>query len=445
MSGRHSLRRRSSASTMASLQPLALASGRATLFFGWAFYEVRGMTERTSNALDWVTGSDAPEMNSLDVGFMALTDCAPLVVAATQGFAQPYGLSLNLKRQTSWAGLRDRLVSGQLHAAHSLYGLIYAVELGIGGGPATNMAILMGLNQNGQCINLSRELQQAGVITPEALDHRAHQNGTRLTFAQTFPTGNHAMWLYYWLASQGIHPLDDVNSVVVPPTQMAQHLRAGRIDGFCVGEPWGASAVQQQLGFTMATSQAIWPDHPGKVLGCTREFVERNPNTARALIMAVLEASRFIEQNPHNLYSTAQLLSGADYLDTSLDCIEPRLLGHYSDGLGNHWQDPHPVRFHNQGQVNYPWLSDGMWFMTQFRRWGLLREDPDYLTVASRVQQLALYRQAATALGIDVPAGNLRSSQLIDGKVWDGSDPAGYARSFKLHSLADSAPAVASR
>ncbi len=129
--------------------------------------------------------------------------------------------------------------------------------------------------------------------------------------------------------------------------------------------------------------------------------------------MAVLEASRFIEQNPHNLYSTAQLLSGADYLDTSLDCIEPRLLGHYSDGLGNHWQDPHPVRFHNQGQVNYPWLSDGMWFMTQFRRWGLLREDPDYLTVASRVQQLALYRQAATALGIDVPAGSVDRRQGV--------------------------------
>ncbi|EPN40678.1 hypothetical protein A244_29475, partial [Pseudomonas syringae pv. actinidiae ICMP 18807] len=110
-----------------------------------------------------------------------------------------------------------------------------------------------------QCINLSRELQDAGVITPEALDKRAHQSGSRLTFAQTFPTGNHAMWLYYWLASQGIHPLDDVTSVVVPPTQMAQHLQAGRIDGFCVGEPWGASAVQQQLGFTMATSQAIWP------------------------------------------------------------------------------------------------------------------------------------------------------------------------------------------
>jgi nitrate/nitrite transport system substrate-binding protein len=392
------------------------------------------------NPLAWVAGSDAPEMSSVDLGFMALTDCASLVVAATQGFAQPYGLTLNLKRQTSWSGLRDNLVSGRLQAAHSLYGMIYAVELGIGGGPATDMAILMGLNQNGQCINLSRPLQDAGVVTPEALDRRAHQSGSKLTFAQTFPTGNHAMWLYYWLASQGIHPLQDVNSVVVPPPQMVEHLQAGRIDGFCVGEPWGASAVSRELGFTMATSQAIWPDHPGKVLGCTREFVEQCPNTARALVMAVIEASRFIEQSPENRRSTAQLLSGAEYLDAPLDCIEPRLFGRYSDGLGNQWQDNHAVRFHGAGEVNFPWLSDGMWFMTQFRRWGLLRDDPDYLAVASRVQQLTLYRQAAEALGIGIPATPLRSSQLIDGKIWDGSDPRAYARSFKLHAMAERSP-----
>ena len=159
-----------------------------------------------NDPLAWVNGSDAPEKSSLDLGFMALSDCASLVVAATQGFAQPYGLTLNLKRQSSWANLRDKLVSGELDAAHSLYGLIYAVHLGIGGVAATDMAVLMGLNQNGQSINLSHDLQQQGVVTPEALDRHVHQSRTKLTFAQTFPTGTHAMWLYYWLASQGIHP-----------------------------------------------------------------------------------------------------------------------------------------------------------------------------------------------------------------------------------------------
>jgi nitrate/nitrite transport system substrate-binding protein len=253
------------------------------------------------------------------------------------------------------------------------------------------------------------------------------------------------MWLYYWLASQGIHPLLDVDSVVVPPPQMVAHLRAGRIDGFCVGEPWSASAVQQDLGFTLATTQNIWPDHPEKVLGCTRAFVEQYPNTARALVMAVLEASRFIEASTENRRSTAQLLSAAQYLDAPLDCIAPRLLGEYADGLGHCWQDPHALRLHGNGEVNLPYLSDGMWFMTQFRRWGLLREDPDYLAVARQVQQLDLYRQAASAVGVMSPAGEMRSSQLIDGKIWDGSDPAGYARGFKLHAMSDSAHRSASR
>ncbi|MGY2374751.1 CmpA/NrtA family ABC transporter substrate-binding protein [Pseudomonas sp. SDO524_S393] len=387
--------------------------------------------------LAWVNGSDAPEKSSLDLGFMALTDCASLVVAATQGFAQPYGLTLNLKRQPSWASLRDKLVTGELDAAHSLYGLIYAVHLGIGGVAPTDMAVLMGLNQNGQSINLSNGLQRQGVITPEALDRHVHQSRTKLTFAQTFPTGTHAMWLYYWLASQGIHPLQDVNSVVVPPPQMVAHLQAGRIDGFCVGEPWCASAVQQNQGFTLATTQAIWPNHPEKVLGCTQAFVDQYPHTARVLVMAILEASRFIEQSPENRRSTAQLLSAREYLDTPLDCIEPRLLGNYDDGLGNQWQDPHALRFFEGGDVNLPYLSDGMWFMTQFRRWGLLREDPDYLGVARQVQQLALYRQAADAVGVPARSSDVRSSQLIDGKVWDGTDPAAYARSFRLHALAD--------
>lgn len=403
------------------------------------------MNELTVGPLAWVNGSDAPEKSAINLGFMALSDCASVVVAATQGFAQPYGLTLNLKRQASWANLRDKLVSGELDAAHSLYGLIYAVHLGIGGVAPTDMAVLMGLNQNGQSLNLSRGLQNLGVNSPEALDRHVHQSRTKLTFAQTFPTGTHAMWLYYWLASQGIHPLQDVDSVVVPPPQMVAHLQAGRIDGFCVGEPWAASAVQQDLGFTLATSQTIWPDHPEKVLGCTREFVEQYPNTARALVMAILEASRFIEASPENRRSTAHLLSATEYLDAPVACIEPRFLGDYADGLGNRWQDPHALRFHGNGEVNLPYLSDGMWFMTQFRRWGLLRSDPDYLAVARQVQQLQLYRDAATAVGVATWGTDMRSSQLLDGKVWDGSDPAGYARSFKLHALNDDTPLLAQR
>ncbi len=392
------------------------------------------------DSLAWVAGSDAPEKRVVNLGFMALTDAASLIVAATQGFAQPYGLTLNLERQSSWSSVRDKLVEGQLDAAHALYGLIYAVDLGIGGAAPRDMAVLMGLAQNGQSISLSTALKDAGVTDPDALARCVRHSGARLTLAQTFPTGTHALWLYYWLAAYGIHPLKDVRTRVVPPSQMVAHLRARRIDGFCAGEPWGAEAIEEGMGFTLATSQSIWADHPEKVLGCTREFVDQYPNTARALVMALLEASRFIDASQENRRSTAQLIAGRDYVDAPVAAIEPRFLGQYEDGLGHAWLDPHPLRFFGNGEVNMPYHSDGLWFMTQLRRWGLLRDDPDYLAVAQRVQQTGLYRDAATALDMPVPDSPMRSATLMDGSHWDGSDPAGYARSFALHALADDTP-----
>lgn len=395
------------------------------------------------DALAWVAGSDAPEKSSVNLGFLPLTDAASLIVAATQGFAQPFGLTLNLQRQSSWSALRDKLVGGELDAAHGLYGLIYAVHLGIGGSPAVDMAVLMGLAQNGQSISLSASLKAAGVTNPEALRNGVRQSGARLTLAHTFPTGTHALWLYYWLAANGIHPLQDVRTLVLPPSQMVANLRAGRIDGFCAGEPWGAQAIAEGVGFTLATSQSIWPDHPEKVLGCTRTFVEQYPNTARALVMAILEASRFIDQSLENRRSTAQLIAGREYVDAPLAAIESRFLGAYDDGLGNAWTDMHPLRFFADGAANMPYLSDGLWFMTQLRRWGLLRQDPNYLEIAQQVQQADLYRQAAEALGMPVPQSPLRSATLMDGTTWDGSDPAAYARSFALHAMADQTAAAA--
>ncbi|MBK3867620.1 nitrate ABC transporter substrate-binding protein [Pseudomonas stutzeri] len=391
------------------------------------------------DALAWVAGSDAPEKSSVNLGFLPLTDAASLIVAATQGFAQPFGLTLNLHRQNSWSGLRDKLTGGELDAAHGLYGLIYAMHLGIGGSPAVDMAVLMGLAQNGQSISLSAPLKAAGVTDPETLRNSVRHSGARLTLAHTFPTGTHALWLYYWLAAHGIHPLNDVRTLVLPPSQMVAHLRAGRIDGFCAGEPWGAQAIAEGVGFTLATSQSIWPDHPEKVLGCTRAFVEQYPNTARALVMAVLEASRFIDQSQENRRGTAQLIAGRDYVDAPLAAIEERFLGRYHDGLGHTWDDTHPLRFFGEGAANMPYLSDGLWFMTQLRRWGLLREDPDYQKVAGLVQQTDLYRQAADALGIAVPVSPMRSATFMDGRVWDGSDPAAYARSFTLNAMAGAA------
>ncbi|CAD5110191.1 CmpA/NrtA family ABC transporter substrate-binding protein [Zestomonas carbonaria] len=379
----------------------------------------------------WAAGSDAPEKAALKVGFIPLTDCASVVVAATQGFGEKYGLTITPSKEASWAGVRDKLNTGELDASHVLYGMMYGAQLGLAG-PQKDMALLMGLNQNGQAITLSRQLREAGVTNGAQLAERVKQGGNPLTFAQTFPTGTHAMWLYYWLGSLGINPMSDVKTIVVPPPQMVANMRVGNMDGFCVGEPWGARAIFDKIGFTAVTTQQIWPDHPEKVLGTTRAFVEQYPNSARALIMAILDASRFIEASEENRKSTAKLISGKAYVNAPVKVIEPRFLSQYEDGLGNSWQDDHAMAFCKDGSVNFPYHSDGIWFLTQFKRWGLIKEDPDYAAVAAAVNQTQLYSEAASALNLPVPASSLRSSTLIDGKVWDGKDPAAYAQSFAI-------------
>lgn len=378
----------------------------------------------------WAAGSDKPELTEVKIGFIPLTDCAPIAVAAEMGFDKKYGIKITPSKEASWAGVRDKLISGELHASHVLYGLVYGVELGIGG-VQKDMAVLMTLNQNGQGITLANQIKDKGVKDGVTLKRLLDNENRDYIFAHTFPTGTHAMWLYYWLSTYGIHPLKDVKTIVVPPPQMVANMRIGNMDGYCVGEPWNARAIYDKLGFTVATSQDIWADHPEKVLGTTAEFVQKHPNTTRAILMAVLEACRYIDATA-NRPAVAKLISGKAYVNAPAEVIEGRFLGHYDNGIGRKWEDPHYMRFFNDGKVTYPYLSDGMWFMTQFRRWGLIKSDPDYVAVAEKVNRSKLYAEAAGALGIAVPKDALRSSKLMDGVVWDGKDPKAYAASFKI-------------
>jgi ABC-type nitrate/sulfonate/bicarbonate transport system substrate-binding protein len=376
------------------------------------------------------------EKTTVNIGFNPLTDCASVVMAAMLGFDEKHGIRIVLSRETSWAGVRDKLMTGELDAAHALYGLVYGAQLGIGAQPR-DMAVLMNLNRNGQAITLSRRLAEQGAVdgaTLAALMAReVGETSRKYVFAQTFPTGTHAMWLYYWLAAHGIHPMKDVRAITLPPSQMVYNLAEGHMDGFCAGEPWGHQAVMDGIGVTAAASQQIWPDHPEKVLGASLDFVRAHPNTCRALVAAVLEAGRWIDASDENRRATAEIIAAVSYVNTDKAAILPRILGRYENGMGHAWQDGHPMRFHQDGQANYPWLSDGMWFMTQFRRWGLLKTDPDYFAVAQSVTQLRLYREAAEMAGVAVPADVLRSSTLVDGHVWDGTDPARYAAAFSIH------------
>ena len=381
----------------------------------------------------WAAGSDAPEKKEIRVGFIPLTDCASVVMAAVKKFDEKYGIKITLSKESSWASVRDKLVSGELDAAHVLYGLVYGLQLGVSG-PQHDMAMLMTLNNNGQAITLSNQLKEAGVTDAASLKKTVDGSpkGT-YTFAQTFPTGTHAMWLYYWLANAGIHPFNDVRNVVVPPPQMVMNMKIGNMSGYCVGEPWNQRAILDGIGFTAATTQEIWPDHPEKILGTTAAWVAANPNTARALTAAVLDASRWIDTSDANRIETAKAIAGRAYVNTSPETIQGRMLGDYDNGMGKKWKDAHGMRFFNDGAVNYPYLSDGMWFLTQHRRWGLIDSDPDYLAVAKKINRTDIYKQAATAAGgINLPASDMRSSTLFDGKVWDGSNPAEYANSFAM-------------
>src|SRR5438477_6065944 len=302
----------------------------------------------------WAAGSDAPEKTEVKVGFIPLTDCASVVIASVMEFDKKYGIKIVPSKEASWAGVRDKLVNGELDASHVLYGLLYGVQVGIGG-PKKDMAVLMNLNHNGQAITLSSQLKDKGAVDGTSLKKLIDREKREYTFAQTFPTGTHAMWLYYWLAANGIHPFNDVKTIVVPPPQMVANMRVGNMDGYCVGEPWGARAIFDKIGFTAITTQDIWKDHPEKVLGTSAEFVQKYPNTCRAMIAAVLDASRFIDTMA-NRKKEAEIIADKSYVNCPVDVIDQRLEGKYDNGIGKTWNDPNYMKFFNEGAVNFPYL-----------------------------------------------------------------------------------------
>jgi ABC-type nitrate/sulfonate/bicarbonate transport system substrate-binding protein len=371
----------------------------------------------------------APERPHVRLGFVALSDAAPLVAASILELGARHGLSLELCRQASWAAVRDKLLSGEIDAAHSLYGLVYGVQLGIGG-PQADMAVLMVLNRNGQAITLSGPLAQA---LQETRDMKAALAtlGRPAVFAQTFPTGTHAMWLYYWLAAQGVHPLRDIRSVVIPPPRMVDALAENTLDGFCSGEPWHAVAQARGAGRTVALSSEIWPDHPEKVLACRRDFVSLYPNTTRALIQTMLEACRWLDDPAHHA-DISRWLAAPDLIGVPQELIASRLHGVYD---ATQLSVPAlPISFFDGGRVNYPRESEGLWFLSQFRRWGLLDggdgADVDRRT-AAEINQTVIYREAAALAGVSC-TDEPRVERLIDGVVWDGRDVGGYVGGFAV-------------
>lgn len=402
------------------------------------FLRASGMAALLANLpVGWagrVFASDAPETKTVRFGIIALTDCSSIVMAHELGLFKKYGIDSIIAKEASWAVIRDRLLLGENQATHMLYSMPYASTMGLFGAPKKPLVIPFVINRNGQAITLHRRHLSQGGQRLQPLVEEAKQEGRPLTFAVTFPVGTHAMWIRYWLGASGINPDKDVSLITIPPPQMVANLKVGKIDGFCVGEPWNARAIFDKIGYTVITSQQIWKDHPEKALAFCEEFVEKNPKTVKAILRAMLEASQYID-NPEHRAQVADIVSRPQYIHCPKEVILGRLLGTYDYGTGDPVvQDPDSMTFFAR-HTNFPWKSHGMWFLSQFRRWGMVHEAPDYQRLVDRVHRPDLYREVAKELGLEVPVADYKAETLFDGVLFDPAKPEEYARSFPVHNV----------
>ena len=350
-----------------------------------------------------------PEKSTLTLGFIPLTDSAPLIVAKEMGFFSQWGLDVNLQKQNSWATLRDKLHAGLLDAAQMLAPMPLASTLGLGCVPPPVITPLV-LSLNGNAITLSEKLHQeiisenkishltlplAAYLLQKVIAKRKQQGRPKLQFATVFPYSCHFYQLRDWLASAEISD-KEVDIITIPPVNMVAHLQSGEIDGCCVGGPWNAKAVRAGTGLTALTSFDIWQDSPEKVLGLLESFFKVNPNTVIALTAALKQACIWLESIP-NRFEAARLLSSVQYLDAEVDVIAPSLIGSCLTHIS---MPPRAIpsynqfsRSHNNGSINVPEHVRGEWLMSQMDNAGQLTgiEVPENLV--KRVFRPDIYQQ----------------------------------------------------
>ena len=406
------------------------------------------------------------ERTELRLGFIPLNDCAPLAVAKELGLFAKEGLDVTLSREASWANVRDKVAVGVLDGAHMLAPMPLAASLGAGG-EQTAMVVPLSLNLNGSAVTIAvghadamRALDPDGMAeaprTARPLarlieDRRAHGDKP-LTLAVVFPFSMHNYELRYWLAEAGIDPDRDVRLVVVPPPRMAAMLKAGDIDGYCVGAPWNAVAVAGGFGEILIFAGEFWRLGPDKVLGVTDDWASHNPETLRALLRALLKAAVWADE-PANRAELAAMLAGPRYVDVPEDLVRQSLIGaapYAREGNGLASQDY--LVFHRYA-ASYPWRSHALWFLSQMQRWGQIGPDVDIVATAARVYRPEAFRAAAADLGIAAPIVDekvegahaepwlleeasdpirMGPDLFFDGRPFDAAQAPGYARSFPI-------------
>jgi nitrate/nitrite transport system substrate-binding protein len=384
-----------------------------------------------------VYASDAPETAALRFGIIALTDCSPIVIAHEKGLFKKYGIQSVVAKGANWAAIRDSLSSGDIQATHMLIGMPIASTMGLLGSPKKPMIIPWLLNRNGQAISLSNKLKGKVQADPKALKpfaEKAKKLGEPLTFAMTFPPGTHAMWTRYYLGAGGIHPDKDVSLIVIPPAQMVANMKIGKMDGFCVGEPWNARLIADGIGFTSVTTQEIWKDHPEKVCAFTAEFADKNPKAVKCVLKALHEASVWLDAL-ENRPEQCEIVSRPTYINCDKNVILGRLLGDYDYGDGRTKKDEFYMHF-SKRNCNYPQAKYCKWWLTQFRRWGMVSGAPDYEGVARQVMRADLYEEAMKEIGYRHSGPGNDKETLFDGVTFDpAGDLEAYAKGFAVNNL----------
>jgi nitrate/nitrite transport system substrate-binding protein len=394
----------------------------------------------------WAAVTDSPETDTVTLGFIALTDSAPLIIAKEKGLFAKYGLpNAQVLKQASWGTTRDNLelgsANGGIDGAHILTPMPYLIATGkqTKNSEPLPMYILARLNTNGQGISVGSDFKDLGVKLDSSKLKEAFAKlktaGTDPKVAITFPGGTHDLWMRYWLAAGGIDPDNDCSTIVVPPPQMVANIKVKTMQAFCVGEPWPAQTVNQGLGYTAVTTGELWKDHPEKSLSMLSAWVDKNPKAAKAVLMAVLEAQQWCDKM-ENKKEMCDIIAKREWFKVPVEDIVARSSGtiDYGDGrkvenspfIMNYWRD----------FASYPFQSHELWFLTEDMRWGYYPGSFDAKSWVKKVNREDLWRDAAKTIGVaaaEIPASTSRGvEKFFDGKVFDPANPSAYLSSLAI-------------
>ena len=395
----------------------------------------------------------APEKTKLKIGFIALTDCAPLVVAKEKGFFEAEGLDVHVAKEGGgWPGIQQKVISGEYDYSHALAGMPIASTLGINGD--TNLQALMSLDLNGNAITFGNkiisEMEKYGLkkeerpVSAESLKkyidekHKVEGNAYQpLNFGMVHPVSTHNYELRYWMAASGIKP--DVDSTIkpFPPPTMPQNLIAGNIDGYCVGEPWNTRIVEKNAGSALVTNYDIWNNNPEKVLQARADFIDKNPETTKAVMRAILKAQMWLDESWENREEAIKILAKDAYVKAPVDVLRKSMSGTFLYTKDVDSKNPMFNVFANY-YAAYPFYSHGMWFITQMYRWGQLDKPVDMKATIEKVYRPDLFEAVAKEVGYSLPESPWKKdgvdeyNKFLDGKVWDPNKAVEYIYAFEV-------------